>query len=727
MHSNSPPQIPIPASDPTSSSPFDWSDFLDFNLDEVWDASLPQADPGHDPIQPPEIPGRVRKRDPRLVCSNFLAGRVPCACPELDEKLEAEEKESVLPGKKRARTVRILRCQVPGCEADIAELKGYHKRHRVCLQCANASAVVLDGETRRYCQQCGKFHLLSDFDEGKRSCRRKLEWHNRRRRRKSNDSKAGTDNKAPQIILTDDVSGDDDAGKDGILENHRPDEREILLGSEAHVSSETMPSDSFGSFAASGEIPMDVQKQIPKCSPSPACCDANKNTYSSLCPTGRISFKLYDWNPAEFPRRLRLQIFQWLASMPIELEGYIRPGCTILTAFISMPKPMWLKLLKEPTLCIKELVASPGNILSGRGTMLVYLNDMIFRVTKDAKSVSKVTVRDRAPRLHYIYPTSFEAGRNMEFVACGSHLIQPKFRFLVSFSGQYLAYDVSISSSLRCNKSDGSCPDHQLLKITVPLADANRYGPAIIEVENQSGLSNSIPILIGDKEICTEMEMLQWKFDAPLPRPGRSCEILSSRQARFSDFVFDLAWLLKKPASIQQLSPSHILRLNLLLTFLMDKDSYIILDRVVGAAKCAADYDSVDAVGMRSLRMNVAIAQIILDQKYRRKDSMAIFEGTKNISSGVGKFVSSPDTNDAAPFLTNDVVMNMNLETTMRRPRKSCGNVLTRTFSTSRPAVVAVVAAVGICCAVCAAVLHREGVGRIATTIRRCLFDGRRF
>lgn len=100
-----------------------------------------------------------------MVCSNFLAGRIPCACPELDAQLE---EESALPGKKRPRTVRgpagaPARCQVPGCEVDISELKGYHKRHRVCLQCANASTVVLDGEIKRYCQQCGKYDSPSLF------------------------------------------------------------------------------------------------------------------------------------------------------------------------------------------------------------------------------------------------------------------------------------------------------------------------------------------------------------------------------------------------------------------------------------------------------------------------------------------------------------------------------------------------------------------------------------
>lgn len=47
----------------------------------------------------------------------------------------------------------------------------------------------------------------------------------------------------------------------------------------------------------------------------------------------------------------------------------------------------------------------------------------------DAGSVVQVRVKDRSPKLHYIYPTCFEAGRPMEFVACGSDLLQPKFRY----------------------------------------------------------------------------------------------------------------------------------------------------------------------------------------------------------------------------------------------------------------------------------------------------------
>jgi hypothetical protein len=159
---------PVEEEDP-SSALWDFGDLLDFTVDEHFSISLGPDQPpppiAHDdaleiPHEDPGVPdsNRVRKRDPRVTCTNFLAGRIPCACPELDEKMEAEEG---LPGKKRARTTTrtargMARCQVSGCEADISELKGYHRRHRVCLRCAHASAVVLDEETKRYCQQCGK-------------------------------------------------------------------------------------------------------------------------------------------------------------------------------------------------------------------------------------------------------------------------------------------------------------------------------------------------------------------------------------------------------------------------------------------------------------------------------------------------------------------------------------------------------------------------------------------
>jgi hypothetical protein len=43
--------------------------------------------------------------------------------------------------------------------------------------------MVVEGQSIRFCQQCGRFQLLDEFDGDRRSCRRKLEKHNERRRR----------------------------------------------------------------------------------------------------------------------------------------------------------------------------------------------------------------------------------------------------------------------------------------------------------------------------------------------------------------------------------------------------------------------------------------------------------------------------------------------------------------------------------------------------------------
>lgn len=47
----------------------------------------------------------------------------------------------------------------------------------------------------------------------------------------------------------------------------------------------------------------------------------------------------------------------------------------------------------------------------------------------DGTSVMRVKVKEQAPKLHYVRPSCFEAGKPMEFVACGSNLLQPKFRY----------------------------------------------------------------------------------------------------------------------------------------------------------------------------------------------------------------------------------------------------------------------------------------------------------
>ncbi|KAK4413192.1 Squamosa promoter-binding-like protein 12 [Sesamum alatum] len=75
------------------------------------------------------------------------------------------------------------RCVVEGCNVDLSTAKEYHRKHRVCDSHSKCPKVVVGGLERRFCQQCSRFHSLSEFDEKKRSCRRRLSDHNARRRK----------------------------------------------------------------------------------------------------------------------------------------------------------------------------------------------------------------------------------------------------------------------------------------------------------------------------------------------------------------------------------------------------------------------------------------------------------------------------------------------------------------------------------------------------------------
>ncbi|CAN6440497.1 unnamed protein product [Victoria cruziana] len=74
-------------------------------------------------------------------------------------------------------------CQVDDCKADLSNAKDYHRRHKVCEVHSKTTKALVGNQMQRFCQQCSRFHPLQEFDEGKRSCRRRLAGHNRRRRK----------------------------------------------------------------------------------------------------------------------------------------------------------------------------------------------------------------------------------------------------------------------------------------------------------------------------------------------------------------------------------------------------------------------------------------------------------------------------------------------------------------------------------------------------------------
>ncbi|GAA0175209.1 hypothetical protein LIER_28433 [Lithospermum erythrorhizon] len=91
----------------------------------------------------------------------------------------------------------IPRCQVEGCNLDLSSAKDYHRKHRVCDNHSKSSKVIVKGLERRFCQQCSRFHGLSEFDGKKRSCRKRLSDHNARRRKPQQEMIAFNSSRVP--------------------------------------------------------------------------------------------------------------------------------------------------------------------------------------------------------------------------------------------------------------------------------------------------------------------------------------------------------------------------------------------------------------------------------------------------------------------------------------------------------------------------------------------------
>nr|WMI30902.1 squamosa promter-binding-like protein 1 [Diospyros sp. 'deyangshi'] len=101
------------------------------------------------------------------------------------DKLKEPRGSTIVPSKRtRALGATLdVSCLVDGCTSDLSKCREYYRRHRVCEHHSKTTVVTTGGKEQRFCQQCSRFHSLGEFDEEKRSCRKRLECHNRRRRK----------------------------------------------------------------------------------------------------------------------------------------------------------------------------------------------------------------------------------------------------------------------------------------------------------------------------------------------------------------------------------------------------------------------------------------------------------------------------------------------------------------------------------------------------------------
>ncbi|KAH7427626.1 hypothetical protein KP509_10G052200 [Ceratopteris richardii] len=608
-------------------------------------------------------------------------------------------------------------CQVDDCQKDLKHEKDYHRRHKVCEIHSKAPQCMVLKMLQRFCQQCSRFHPLLEFDEGKRSCRRRLAGHNKRRR-KTDGAASGVGvaevgkgvesfNIASSLSQTQVAKCDgnpDFSSMDresiiqclrkmaplvslptivssGAPRNHQIYQVLNLLNQEKHmgitsplagipkdtlaslirnilqaqastvqgrvqsekVSSQSVINDqsihAFQSQAAnnhennsrntsmndlpfalahpyqkstgdpdpadlspkqditeqchgrtgsssleeeetasppsstatppsnngaapSSEVNLHEEQKLSPCllsggdktrqlSSDHSDCASNQSLASSsstgMMSNGRIVFKLLDPKRiAAMTRSHESEIEQWLSSRPISVEGYLRPGCVLLTVFVSMPRYAWEKLVANLRCYLRRLVHLSQSELWTKGRIVVQVEHQRALIFNGKVKKVRFSRAVKAPSLQSVRPLAVVAGEESSISVCGYNLV-PKTRIVCVYHGRYVLHEVPWSSS-EAIALDSSCNSFRsVYKIQFPGGPPNVLGRCFIEAEHDS-MGNALPVIVASKEICSELQSLEVELDAylhlELEKNGASYdELSSSKEMEAMNFLHELGWI----------------------------------------------------------------------------------------------------------------------------------------------------------------------------------------
>ncbi|XP_074279169.1 squamosa promoter-binding-like protein 14 isoform X1 [Silene latifolia] len=650
-------------------------------------------------------------------------------------------------------------CQVDNCNEDLSKSKDYHRRHKVCEIHSKVTQVIVGKQMQRFCQQCSRFHPLSEFDEGKRSCRRRLAGHNRRRRKTQpedatspvmhpiNSNSAGSGNLDIVNLLTVLARGQGIVEKNVSNSQSVPDKNQLIeilskLNSlprpteaprNPAIPSSTSPntseqatlgqnnmdvnpalvsfpqrtspgicrdqnksslgykdsipdvnnkprtdlrslwrrepsSSSHQSPAENSEPLQDTQIHLPlqlfspplgddsppnmgsshkyfssdSCSPpevrshSPSVPitrtlfplettpEFNKPDRMSICEeeninvdanptrtfasgvtlelfnmgnkagytsssgsdhsppsfnsdpqkdrTGRIMFKLFDKDPSHFPGELRTQIYNWLSNSPSDMESFIRPGCVVLSIYVSMSSAAWEKLEADFAQQVSSLVQASNLEFWRNGRFSVNIGRQLA-FHKDGKfNYCKPWSTPNSPELVAISPLAVVSGQCTSLVIKGRNLTSPGTKIHCAYMGGYSSKEVLGSTYQGINYDEIIVSDFKVHAVTSAL------GRCFIEVEN-GVRGNCFPVIIADAKVCQELRLLEREFDEEeklygvisdnqtqnISSPGSNDDILC--------FLNELGWLFQRQISSD--IANHVFkphRFQYLLTFSIERD-----------------------------------------------------------------------------------------------------------------------------------------------------------
>ncbi|GAB4859020.1 hypothetical protein Ancab_010489 [Ancistrocladus abbreviatus] len=552
-------------------------------------------------------------------------------------------------------------CQVEDCKADLSNAKDYHRRHKVCEMHSKASKALVGNVMQRFCQQCSRFHVLQEFDEGKRSCRRRLAGHNRRRRKAQpetalnleslNDERSSSyllisllrilsnlhmssaDQTKDQDLLShllrnlashagvlgeSNISGlvqrsqglpnvslpagapekgplraqqqcetapSSDAQK-GLLTNDSlcgMQQASSDMHPRVHLTSDSVPAKENGqeiinkgqklNFDLNNEYndsqdyvdnqhnphvslncPFWVQNSL-KSSPPQRSGNSDSTSARSLSSssgseaqgrTERIVFKLFGKDPNDLPHLLRTQILDWLSYSPTDIEGYIRPGCIVLTVYLRLNASLWEELGFDLSSSLRRLLEVSDDPFWRMGWIYMRVQNRVAFVCN-----GQVVLDTPFPSKCYSYcqissisPLAVSPSKRVQFVIRGFNLSRSTSRLLCALEGKYLLQE-NCYSLMEGDNTFIEDDVTQCLSFHCSIPDV--IGRGFIEVED-NGLSGSFfPFIVAEPDVCSEICTLERVIEVAETADdiqGRSKKLEARTQAL--DFLHEMGWLLHR-------------------------------------------------------------------------------------------------------------------------------------------------------------------------------------
>ncbi|KAK3160649.1 hypothetical protein QOZ80_1BG0062500 [Eleusine coracana subsp. coracana] len=441
---------------------------------------------------------RVSPEDDSAECSN-AAGTNGENCNVVVQQGGSSEENRPTKG---ASSSTPPSCQVDGCQADLSCAKDYHKRHKVCEAHTRSSVVHIKRVEHRFCQQCSRFHLLQEFDEGKKSCRSRLAQHNRRRRKvrpeAAVDGNSMIQNQSLSsvlFLLLKQLSGvESGSSSEGV--NH-PNHLVNLLKNLASIAGTQAYQDMLKNANSSNAEEPPAKRRVQDFDLNDAYIE------DAECRTDKIVFKLFGKEPRDFPVNLRAQILNWLSHCPSEMESYIRPGCVILTVYLRLPNWMWDELDDDPAPWMEKLVNMSNDGFWRTGWVYARVQNWLTLSCNGSLVLAspwQPVIGDKRQRL-CVTPIAVACSSTANFMVKGFNIVQPTTKLLcilgekhlIQAETQILVEDTAMQQGPQCLAFSCSFP--------------STSGRGLIEIEDYDQSSLSVPFVVTEEDVCSEIRI----------------------------------------------------------------------------------------------------------------------------------------------------------------------------------------------------------------------------